>query len=202
MPASRRAPGRALYGGAEGRDPFEVLSVLTRATLVATVTTGLDLPVRIEGEGGGTLAESAVRLPLSDSKAAAKATIGSMDGGNMTLRILNATDRQRTIRIDMPSPPEFKLSVTSQCVEVAAGAEAGASFPVPPQAFGVEGLRLVPYRVAVADGSLQDGEISAELRIQSRWWVSRRIKELPKLEAIEDYLLTLGHDVLGGNTQH
>jgi hypothetical protein len=49
----------------------------------------------------------------------------------------------------------------------------------------------MPYRVAVADGVLQDGTAAAELRVQSRWWITRRIQTGPKLE-LEGGRLTSG----------
>lgn len=92
------------------------------------------------------------------------------------------TDRPHALMIDLPSSPNLRLSRTARQVTVPAGGEAAASFPVGPQAFNNEGVCRIPYRVSVANGAPQDGETTVDLRIQSRWLVTRRIQPEPKLE--------------------
>ena len=161
---------------------FRILTALTPRTAADAVRKDGRLPVRVRSSGGGVLAERAVRLMLADPTGAKLPAIGSLDGGDVTLRLANATDRRLAVAIELTPPPGVKLSETSRRVEVAAGAETRASFHVPRQAFGSDRLCRMPYRVAVADGAPQSGETTADLRVASRWWITRRIQTGPKLD--------------------
>jgi len=162
--------------------PFRILTAVTRQAAADAVRKGRvsTLPVRVGIPGGDVLAEWFVLVPSSKTDTVTPTVIGSVEGGDVSLRVLNATDRPHTLNIEMPSPPGVKMATTSQRFEFASAAEHRASFPVPPQVFGSDGLCRIPYRVTVADGVPQDGETAADLRVHSRWWVSRRIKKEPK----------------------
>jgi hypothetical protein len=101
----------------------------------------------------------------------------------VALRVTNATDRPRTLAITLKPPPGLVMPETARRVELAAGAQAGVSFSIPRQVFRSSGICPIPYRVAVADGAAPAGELAANLRPQTRWWISRRIPTEPNLAA-------------------
>ncbi len=175
------AASRAFTAAPKAATPFRILTALTHHTAAGAMRKDRTVLFRALAHGGDVLAERRVRLPMGSPEDTTPPVIRSLAGGEVGLRIINTTDRPRALAIELTPPPGVKLSETSRRVKAAAGAEARASFPVPRQAFGSDRLCRMPYRVTVADGAPQSGETAADLRVQSRWWISRRFKEGPKL---------------------
>ena len=167
------AAARAFTAAPKTKTPFRILTVLTHlnARAARKVQT---FPVRIQVPGGDVLAETSVHLPLIDPLAVRPPVVGSLAGGAVELRITNSTDRAQALTITLRPPQDMKISKTSRRVDVAARAEARVSFPVPGQLIADPGFRAIPYQVAAGSGAAQDGEMIAEFRVQSRWWISRR----------------------------
>lgn len=173
------AASLALAAKPKEATPFRITTTLTLKN-ARTARYGQSVPFRVKTTGGDVLAEQSVRLPLSGTT---PFVVGSLDGGTVTLRITNATDRPQPLVIALQPPPRITLPEAEQRVELAAGTQARVSFPVPRQVFRENGVCPIPYRVTVADGAPQSGEIVTDLRLQSRWWVSRRVALGPKVGA-------------------
>ena len=90
--------------------------------------------------------------------------IRSLDGGEVALRVKNATDRPRPVSIGLTPPPGVMMPVKEKRIELAAGADASVAFAIPPQVFGSSGVCRMPYRVTVANGAPQAGELAVDLR--------------------------------------
>jgi len=176
-----------------GTTPFKILTAVTRETAAGAVRRGELLPVRLQVAGGPVLGECQVRLRMRSPAGAKQPVISSLEGGAVTLRLTNATERPCTVAIALDPLPVVRLSKTEWSGVLAAGGEGWASFPVPPQVFGAEGLCRLPCRVTVADSVQQMTETSVNLRTQSRWWISRRTKAVPKVET-GDTLVAFGND--------
>jgi len=173
------AASRAFTAAPKAVTSFTVLTVLTSLQARDAVRRGTMLPVQIRGPGGETLAKRDLRLQMG-AAAGKTPAIRSLEGGRIEVRVKNATEKPLTVAIEMPSPPEVRIAESVRSVTVGAGADAVAAFPVPRQAFNKEGVCLIPYRVTVGGGAPLNGRAAAELRAQSRWWVTRRIKTGPK----------------------
>ncbi len=50
----------------------------------------------------------------------------------------------------------------------------------PRQAFPSAGVRGVPYRLTVGNGPAVAAQATADLRLQTRWWLVRRVQSGPK----------------------
>jgi len=176
------AASRSFTAAPKAVTQFEVLTVLTRDTAVRAAEGGRTLPVQIRMSGGDVLAEqSFVPTILPAPGRSAPPAISSIDGTEATLRITNAADRAVALAIDLRPPPGITIATTTRRLDLAAHAGALVSFPVPRQFFPGDALCRIPYRVVAANGASQDGELSVRLRVQSRWWISRRIRTGPEL---------------------
>ena len=178
------AAARAFTAAPKSATPFKILTIATRKTISA-VRRGQMLPVRIRNAAGEVLAEGAVRLPLADPMSIAPAVVGCLDGGQMALRMTNATDRPVAVKVEAHAPEGIVLAEPARNVELAVGTEAvQTSFPVLRRDTSViEGFYPVPYNVVLSGGPTLAGEAVIELRAQSRWWVGRReIRTGPAME--------------------
>jgi hypothetical protein len=164
---------RVLNAAPKAATSFKILTVLTRQTGRVS-RRGQWLPIRIQAPGGDLLAEQTVHLPLLDPLAETPPVVGSLAGGKVSLLVTNTTDRPQALAFEMTPPPDVKLAETNQSVEIAAGAKAEVAFAMPGQVFATAGFRRIPYRVTVAKSGPQAGEVIAELRVESRWWVTQR----------------------------
>jgi hypothetical protein len=111
--------------------------------------------------------------------------LSSVRGGEVALRITNTTDRALTLAVRL-SPVGVTLAETNRSVTLAAGAEAKVVFAAPRQAFTNEGPFRIPYGIAVATAAPQSGEAAVQLRTESRWWISKRVKGAPKSGAFDE----------------
>jgi formylglycine-generating enzyme required for sulfatase activity len=170
--------------------PFRILTVLTRQT-ARTQRKGQFLPVQVALPGGAVLAEQLGRLPQVDPQALAAQVVYSLDGGALTLRVTNSTERACALTLELLPPAGMAASGTSQRLEVAPGTLGRGTFALPGQVFRAAGFRQVPYRVTVATGLPQAGEILADLCVQSRWWTG----QMGKKEDLQ--VPDVGDDILG-----
>jgi hypothetical protein len=152
---------------------------------------GQVLPVSVKVPGGDVLAEQRILLPLADPLAVTPPIIGTVDGGKVTLSLANTTDRPHAVTIEMPPSPGIEIQETKRRVEVASGGKVEVAFPIRSHVFEADRFYRLPYRVAVADGSPQQGDAVAELHVQSRWWIGRHKLE-PLLEAADGPLSKSG----------
>lgn len=174
------AAARVLMAAPKAVTPFKILTVLTHDTALGAVVRTRMLPVRIETAGGDVLAKAMSRMPMLSAPAGATPVIGSLEGGVVTLRISNTTDRAHALSIELDSSG-FKLVEARRSVTVEAGAQAHAAFRAGRQALAGAGPRRIPYRVSVANAAPQEGGTVVELRPVSRWWITRRLKAGPKI---------------------
>ena len=179
------AAARAFTAAPQAVTPFQIPTALTRASAAGAVSRGTLLPIRIQTPAGDVLGRAIGRMPMVAPLTVATPVIKSLAGGELTLRITNATDRAYALKIEL-SPTGVKPAEPNKRVDVAAGAEARAVFPVPRQSFANEGACRVPYSISVGKGAPQSGEIAVELRTDSRWWITRRVKAGPKLAGSDD----------------
>ncbi len=153
---------------------FRILTVLTRRTARAVRRKDLTIPVWIKRADGAVLAEHDVRLLINPWEVTPP-TVGTLDGGTATLRIINATDRPQRMRIAFQPPDALVMHETNHDLQIAAGREDLLTVPLRRRdAFVSEGLYRLPYRVTPADGGAQTGETRAELRTQSRWLITQQ----------------------------
>ena len=192
------AASRAFTAAAGAVTPFNVPVVLNHASARAAVSRGRNmfLPLKIQGPGGDVLAEGSVRWRM-ETTARPPAVVQSLEGGKIELKVKNATDDPLTVAFAMAPPPVVRLGETDRNITVAAGGDGVAAFPVPGQWFTRDGLCRIPYRVTIGGGEALDGEAAVELRTQTRWWVTKRVKARPQLGGGADDLLK-GPDDLGG----
>jgi formylglycine-generating enzyme required for sulfatase activity len=132
-------------------------------------------PMHIRAVGGPVLADQRVLLDLRKPEGQAPA-IASLEGGAIGLRLFNATDRPVSVSLVLQPVPAVKPAESVRRVEIAAGKEAVAAFPVPRQWFPKEGPCIVPYRVTIGSSAALEGETTVELRTQTRWWITKRVK--------------------------
>jgi len=160
-----------------GATPFKILTTLTRKD-ASRARSGPGVPFRITTPEGVVLAEKSLGCPL---EGVAPFVISSLAGGTVSVRITNATDRVHTLAITLQPPPGLAIPEPERRLEMGAGKQAQVSFPVPRQSFRASGACLIPYTVTLGDDAPQSGEVAAELRSESRWWISRRIQAGPAL---------------------
>jgi len=190
------AASRAFTAAPKSATEFKILTVLTRQTARA-VRRVQSIPVSVRKKDGEVLAETTVKLQLSDPLQEKTAVIGTFDGGKVTLRVGNSAGQIETVTIEVQPPPELVMAETHRSVDVPAGGAVEAQFTATRRdASVVEGFYAMPYRVVPANGAPQAGSIVAEVRAQSRWWVSRReVKTGPAVEAGGDLPMGGADDV-------
>jgi formylglycine-generating enzyme required for sulfatase activity len=176
---------RGFTAAPKSATPFKILTALPRDTVVAAVRADRTLPVRIVAAGGNVLAELALQVQVPDPKNSKLPVIESVDGGAVTLRLLNTTERPVPVTIEMSAPVGLKIETGPRRVEAAAGQETRVAYAVPRQGFPVEGIVRLPYRVTVASGVPLRGEKVVERRTQTRWWVCQGIGLKRKAETEE-----------------
>jgi hypothetical protein len=173
---------RSLTVASKAVKPFKIAMALTHQSVMnGAVRGGTLLPIRIQGKDGIVLEESLVPIQMTVSSP----VISSIKGGEVVLRITNTTDRALTLAVRL-APVGVTLTETNKSVTVAAGAEARAVFPVPIQGFTSTGPCKIPYSIVVGTGAPQGGEAVVDLKTESRWWISKRVKGAPKSGAFDE----------------
>ncbi len=168
------AAARALTAAPKAATSIKILTALTHDNAKASASRGMWMPIRIQTPGGDVLFASVARMPMIGSLTATP-VIQSLEGGAVTLRLINATDSTQTLKIELVHAT-VRADDPIRTIQLAAGAEARAAFTIPPQPCGTEGSCQIPYRVTVADGAPQDGSLTVDMRIQTRWWINRRVE--------------------------
>jgi formylglycine-generating enzyme required for sulfatase activity len=176
------AASRALTAAPKAVTPFKIAMALTHQSVMnGAVRGGTLLPIRIQGKDGIVLEESLVPIQMTVSSP----VISSIKGGEVVLRITNTTDRALTLAVRL-APVGVTITETNRSVTLAAGAEARAIFPVPSQGFTVNGRCKIPYSIVVGTAEPQGGEVVVNLKTESRWWITKRIKGAPKSGAFDE----------------
>ncbi|MBM4143067.1 MAG: formylglycine-generating enzyme family protein [Lentisphaerae bacterium] len=173
---------RGFTAGPKTAAPFKVPVVFTSANVKAAVRRAgaMFLPLKIQGPGGEVLAEGSVRLQMETTERPPM-VVQSLDGGKIDLNVKNATENPLTLMFEMSPPSAVRLGESKQSITIAAGSAGVVAFPAPRQWFPQEGPCRIPYRVTVGSGAALAGEAAVELRTQTRWWLTRRVKTGPKM---------------------
>jgi formylglycine-generating enzyme required for sulfatase activity len=180
------ASSRALAAAPKAVTPFKITMALThQSVMTGAIRGGMLLPVRLQGKDGQVLEQLLVPIQMGASAGAPLPVLSSVRGGEVALRITNTTDRALTLAVRL-SPVGVTLAETNRSVTLAAGAEAKVVFAAPRQAFTNEGPFRIPYGIAVATAAPQSGEAAVQLRTESRWWISKRVKGAPKSGAFDE----------------
>jgi len=168
------AASRAFTAAPKAATPFKVLTLITRQT-AQTARRVQALPVRIKKAGGDVLAETTASLALGDPMAVKPSVLGNLTGGTLALRLLNITNKPAVFTIELQPPAGIALAESARKVELGVG-----NSPVEAQfaatlsdASLTEGFYPIPYRLTMADGAAQTGQVIVEIRAQSRWWVQQ-----------------------------
>ncbi|MFZ4398177.1 MAG: SUMF1/EgtB/PvdO family nonheme iron enzyme, partial [Kiritimatiellia bacterium] len=164
------AASRAITAAPKSIAPFKILTALTPQTLTEALRGSRKCPLRIQAPGGEMLAKQDIQSPIMASANSTPPVISSLEGGVLTLRITNATDRLCAVVVTLPPVPGVKLPETERRLDLAAGAGARVVFPVPRQGLPSDGVCQFPFRVAVAGGAPQSGTVAVELSNKTRWW--------------------------------
>jgi formylglycine-generating enzyme required for sulfatase activity len=189
------AASRAFVAAPKAGTPFKVLTVLPRSVVATALRGGAALAVQIRMSGDKMLAEQRFWYAIPKAREIKPSIIGSLDGGEVALRLKNATDKPLALTVELTPPTGVTIPEKIRGVTLAAGAEATAAFTIPCQVFPSNGVRNLPYRVTVEKSMPADGEIAVDLKTQSRWWVSRRIEHGPSMDGGEGDMAEM-NDVL------
>ncbi len=180
------AASRALTAAPKAVTPFKIAMAVTRQSMMTGgIRGGILLPVQLKGKDGQALETLLVPIQMGAPAGAPLPVISSIRGGEVALRITNATERAFALAVRL-SPVGVTLAPTNTTVPVAAGAEAKVVFSAPRQAFTNEGPFRIPYGIAVATAAPQNGEAAVDLRTETRWWITKRVKNAPKAGAPDE----------------
>ena len=198
------AASRVFTAAPKAVTPFRILTALTIQSPTCAVRRVNWLPVRILDPGGQVLAQRDVQLLIDKpenrlSAWAPKPSIDSLVGGELIVRIMNATERPQALTLNLPPPPGVKMSESSRSVSLAARELAKVAYPFPRQGFpDKKALEVgrggnpwedrtsqMPYRVAFSKGAPLEGETAVVLQARSRWWFFRRDKTEARLEDVD-----------------
>jgi|GEM_PF-210410 len=164
---------RSLTAAPKAATPFKIPAIVTRRALRLARNVQM-LPVSVVASGGESLAEANVKAPLADPLAFKPPPVGTVEGGVVTLLVKNAADGTQRVTIELPAPPGVDIPETERRIELAAGAEASAVFPVRSHVFLADRFLRVPFRASLAQGAPVTGETAVVLQVQSRWWIGQR----------------------------
>jgi hypothetical protein len=183
------AASRAFTAAPMAVTPFRILTVLTMQSATGTVRSVNGLPVQILDSDGHVLAKQQVKLLIDKPEnrlgpSAPKPLIDSLVGGELIVRIMNATARPQALTLNLLPPPGVTISEASRSVSIAAREPAQVAYPFPRQGFPDHPLNRenrgwwspadwtcqIPYRVAFSKGAPLEGETAVVLQARSRWW--------------------------------
>jgi hypothetical protein len=174
------AASRALTAAPKAVTPFKIAMAVTRqSVMTGAIRGGMLLPVQLKGKDGQALETLLVPIQMGARAGAPLPAISSIRGGEVALRITNTTDRALTLAVRL-APVGVTITETNRSVTLAAGAETRAAFPVPRQGFAANGPCKIPYSIVVGTGASQGGEVVVNLKTESRWWITKRVKGVPK----------------------
>jgi len=187
------AASRVFTAAPKAVTPFRILTALTMQSATCAVRRVNWLPVRILDPDGHVLAKQDVMLLIDKPEnrlgpSAPKPSIDSLVGGELIVRITNATARPQALTLNLPPPPGVKMSESSRSVSLAARELAKVAYQFPRQGFpDKKALEVgrggnpwedrasqMPYRVALSKGAPLEGETAVVLQARSRWWFFRR----------------------------
>ena len=199
------AASRVFTAAPKAVTPFRILTAVTIQSAASAVRRNLWLPVQILDSGGNVLAKRDVRL-LMDKPAnrlgpwAPKPSVDSLVGGELIVRIKNATARLQALTLNLPPPPGVTMSESSRSVSIAAGELAKVSYQFPRQGFPDQPVSYanrgwwtpqdwtcqMPYRVGISKGAPLDGVTVVVLQARSRWWFFKHDKSDLRLDDVVD----------------
>jgi hypothetical protein len=188
------AASRVFTAAPKAVTPFRILMALTMQSATCAVRRVNWLPVQILDSDGHVLVKRDVQLLFDKpenrlGEGAPKQSIDSLVGGELIVRITNATARPQALTLNLP-PPGVKMSESIRSVSIAARELAKVSYQFPRQGFPAQEGKInrkghwswddwackMPYRVALSKGAPLEGETAVVLQARSRWWWLRRDK--------------------------
>jgi hypothetical protein len=198
------AASRVFTAAPKAATPFRILTALTMQSATCAVRRVNWLPVQILDPDGHVLVKQDVQLLIDKPENrladwAPKPSIDSLVGGELIVRITNATARPQALTLNLPPPPGVKMSESSRSVSLAARERVQVAYQFPRQGFPDKNPREVgrggnpwedqtsqmPYRVAFSKGAPLEGETAVVLQARSRWWFFRRDKVNARLEDVD-----------------
>jgi hypothetical protein len=163
--------------------------------MTGAIRGGMLLPVQLKGKDGQALETLLVPIQMGARAGAPLPVISSIRGGEVALRITNATERAFALAVRL-SPVGVTLATTNTTVAIAAGAGTQVVSAAPRQAFTHAGACRIPYSIVVGTAAPQGGEAVVDLKTESRWWITKRVKNAPKAGTPDEG--PGGEDDLGG----
>jgi formylglycine-generating enzyme required for sulfatase activity len=191
------AASRVFTAAPKAVTPFRILTALTMQSATCAVRRVNWLPVQILDPDGHVLVNQDVQLLIDKpGLVPPRTSIDSLVGGELFVRITNATARAQALTLNLPPPPGVKMSESSRSVSLAARELAQVAYQFPRQGFPDKNPREVgrggnpwedqtsqmPYRVAFSKGAPLEGETAVVLQARSRWWFFRRDKVNVRLD--------------------
>ncbi len=191
------AASRMFTAAPKAVTPFRILTALTMQSATCAVRRVNWLPVQILDSDGHVLVKQDVQVLIDKpGLVPPRTSIDSLVGGELFVRITNATARPQALTLNLPPPPGVKMSESSRSVSLAARELAQVAYPFPRQGFPDKNPREVgrggnpwedqtsqmPYRVAFSKGAPLEGETAVVLQARSRWWFFRRDKVDARLD--------------------
>jgi hypothetical protein len=174
------AASRAFTAAPMAVTPFRILTVLTMQSATGAVRSVNGLPVQILDSDGHVLAKQQVKLLIDKPEnrlgpSAPKPLIDSLVGGELIVRITNATARPQALTLNLPPPSGVKMSESSRNVSLAAR----GLVVVSGGALGIDGAAhegalagaQIPLDAAGLVGTVFAGSIVVELL---RMWLGPR----------------------------
>jgi hypothetical protein len=179
------AASRVFTAAPKAVTPFRILTALTMQSATCAVRRVNWLPVQMLDPDGQVLAKRDVPLLIDKpGLVPPRTSIDSLVGGELIVRITNATARPQALTLHLPPPPGVKMSESSRSVSIAAREPAQVAYQFPRQGFPDQPLNRenrgwwspadwtcqIPYRVAFSKGAPLEGETAVVLQARSRWW--------------------------------
>ncbi|MBM4164244.1 MAG: hypothetical protein FJ222_07365 [Lentisphaerae bacterium] len=177
---------RAFTAAPKAVTPFKITLALTYKNLMTGGIRGATLlPVQLQVKDGKVLQKLQVPIQMGPLTGARLPVLSSVQVGEVAVRITNATERACAVAVRL-SPVGVTLDTTATNVSVAAGSGAHLVFATPRQAFTNQGPFRIPYGITVASADPQNGEAVVDLRTETRWWITKRVKSRPKAGALDE----------------
>jgi len=152
---------------------FHVLAVVTRQVARKVRARDLTMPVRLENAEGAAVAERRVRL-LTNPWDTEPPRIGTLDGGTLSVSVLNATRNARRVKVSITPPAGLAAQKADVELRLKSLARIPARLPLNCDGALGEGVYGVPYEVQVDGQAGPKGVALVEVKTGSRWWVTSR----------------------------
>ncbi|MDP6631000.1 MAG: hypothetical protein QGH29_08495 [Kiritimatiellia bacterium] len=186
--------------------PFRILAVVGIADADKALGGAKRMSVQIQGADGKMLSKSSVAFQMTSPKNVRPQGVNSVDGGRPVIKVLNATDRDQELKVDLLPINGVAISEGYRTVTLKAGAKQALNFAIPRQPLTVSGWKPLAYHATVGAGAAHETTLTLDLQPASRWWVKmgggggqKKTISLDDMDNMGmDLGLGLGDDLLGG----